>query len=641
MSSTGVQGGAGAGSAPALRFEGVSFTYRGAGRPALVDLDLEVAPGEWLALVGGNGSGKSTLAHLANGLLRPQKGRVLVGGFDTRASDHLWQVRARVGLLFQDPENQIVAASVEDDVAFGLENLGVPRETMRRRVGEALAEVGLTGEECTEPHLLSGGQKQRLALAGVLALEPRVLILDEPTSMLDPRGREEALAWVRRSASRGVAVVLITQHMDEALPADRLVALDGGRVVYDGAVYPFFRSRTSRLPLGVPAALGLAEELSRRGFPAPAPDGEAVPGAGMKPLTEDELVAELAKVVTVFDGRPPASLRRGATRAGAAEAVGLGRRTFTVEGESPAVAADPEFVALRGVRLVYAEGAPFARVALDGADLTLREGLVTAVVGPTAAGKSSLLEVCAGLLKPSAGEVSFKGRLRPLSGEVGMVFQRAEIQLFCATVEEDVGVAPKLRGLRGEALRRRIDAALRTTGLDPESFRDRSPHGLSMGERRRVALAGILALEPRVLILDEPGAGLDPDGRVRLMGLLARWVGAARADTAAGDAGMLGYSPVGGARTSAECGGGRTLVFTSHDMDEVAELAQRVVLMAGGAILAEGPADRILGDEQLLSRAGLRPPLAARVAGRLGASGSWPVTAGALADWLRARERVA
>ncbi|HZK49180.1 MAG TPA: ATP-binding cassette domain-containing protein, partial [Thermoleophilia bacterium] len=226
---------AGASAAPALCFQQVSFRYR-ADRPlAICDFDLEVAPGEILAVVGGNGSGKSTLARLCNGLLVPERGAVLVGGVSTADPAHSWTVRSRVGLLFQNPEDQIVGASVEDDVAFGLENLGTPRADMRVRVSEALEAVGLAGEELTEPHLLSGGQKQRLALAGVLVLEPTVLVLDEPTSMLDPTGRAEVMAAVRRLTARGVAVVLITQHMDEAVVGDRLVALDAGRAGYLGS----------------------------------------------------------------------------------------------------------------------------------------------------------------------------------------------------------------------------------------------------------------------------------------------------------------------------------------------------------------------------------------------------------------------
>lgn len=288
-------------------------------------------------------------------------------------------------------------------------------------------------------------------------------------------------------------------------------------------------------------------------------------------------------------------------------------------------------IRLEAVRLVYAEGAPFARIALRGADLALGAGEVVAVVGATASGKSSLLQVCAGLLRPTSGTVDFAGRSRPAGGEVGMVFQRAEIQLFCATVEQDVAVAPRLSGVHGEALRLRVDGALRATGLDPESFRERSPHSLSMGERRRVALAGILALDPCVLILDEPGAGLDPEARTRLMTALAEWAHGRDLEP--------GRDP--GTAAPGRGRAPRTLIFTSHDMDEVARLADRVVIMAEGMILADGPTKTVLGEEEVLVRAGLRPPLPARVAARLGARSPRPVTPEDLALWLTRGDRMA
>jgi energy-coupling factor transport system ATP-binding protein len=274
----------------------VSFGYPGATGLALSGVRLAAFAGEIVAVVGGNGSGKSTLARLANGLLQPAEGRVVVAGTSaelcTSNPRDIWPVRAAVGLLFQDPDDQIVGATVEDDVAFGLENLGIPREEMRERVAAILGVVGLSAEAATEAHLLSGGQKQRLALAGVLVLHPSVLVLDEPTSMLDPPGREDVLAFVERLASEGAAVLLITQHMEEAVRADRLLALDGGRLVYDGTPRDFFISGPfSDLPLGVPHALDLARDL------------EAVFGPGCAglwttsgpPLTEEDLVTALAR----------------------------------------------------------------------------------------------------------------------------------------------------------------------------------------------------------------------------------------------------------------------------------------------------------------------------------------------------------
>lgn len=569
--------------APALWFRGVSFRYRDDAPLVLDDLDLEVRRGELLAVVGGNGSGKSTMARLCNGLLAPGRGEVLVDGLSTSDPDRLWDVRSRVGLLFQDPEDQIVGTSVEDDVAFGLENLGVPREEMRRRVAEVLQVVGLAGEERTEPHLLSGGQKQRLALAGVLVLEPSVLVLDEPTSMLDPAGREEILAFLRVLGARGVAVVLITQHMGEGLCADRLLALSGGKAGYLGSPRRFFTDGASiAFPVGLPPALALAREVGILG------------GA----VTENELVAALGAPSP--DGGFAVTCEFGGT-AVAWEAAGRD--------------ADPQDAAahLRGVSVTYNQGTFLAREALRAVDVRVVAGEVTAVVGATASGKSTLLQLVAGLIRPSSGTVEILGAARPPSGTVGMVFQRPETQLFKSSVWEDVAVAPRLQGLDGSALETRVEASLRAVGLDPGAFGERMPHGLSVGEQRRVALAGVLSLDPLLLVLDEPGAALDPPAREALMDRLRDWVHDR----------------------------GRTLVFSSHDMEEVAARADRVIVLDRGGVAAEGPVRDLLSRRDLLESVGLRPPLAARVGERLGAQSCEGIVDGAtLGMWLAARGRL-
>jgi energy-coupling factor transport system ATP-binding protein len=237
------------------------------------------------------------------------------------------------------------------------------------------------------------------------------------------------------------------------------------------------------------------------------------------------------------------------------------------------------------------------------------------VVGPTAAGKSSLLQVLAGLLAPTSGSAAILGRQRALPGEVAMVFQRPEIQLFAATVREDVAMAPRLAGVAGDALDERVDWALRLVGLDPADFGPRSPHTLSVGEQRRAAVAGVISLGPRILILDEPGAGLDPRGRRALLGRLLAWAREGRSDA----------------------GPARTLVFTSHDLDEVAEAADSVLVLDGGRLRASGGPE-LLADPALLESAGLRPPLVARLARALGLSVERPpVRAASLVELLRER----
>jgi energy-coupling factor transport system ATP-binding protein len=271
----------------ALLFDisGLHYRYAGAQADALADLDLQVREGEFVAIVGANGSGKSTLARLLGGLEKPTAARrASACGHDLLAADGRIAARRDVGVLFQNPENQLVAQCVEDDVAFGLENLAWPAADIARRVDEMLARFGLEELRLREPHLLSGGQKQRTALAGVIAIPRRVLVLDEPTSMLDPAGREEVLAAVREMRGEGLAIVYITQEMDEAVGADRVVALERGAEAYTGDAGGLFEDipLVRRLGLGLPVAGELALALTAQGM-----------GLDGLPLTMDELLDAL------------------------------------------------------------------------------------------------------------------------------------------------------------------------------------------------------------------------------------------------------------------------------------------------------------------------------------------------------------
>ena len=267
-----------------LSFENISYTYGGAGvRRALDGVSLQVRPGELVAVLGANGSGKSTLARLANGILAPENGAVTVDGVDTRAVDRLRAVRERVAIVFQHPDDQIVATSVEDDVAFGPENLGMERGEIRLRVDEALASVGMTGLERREPHTLSGGQKQRLAIAGALAMHPAFLVFDEPTSMLDPIGRVEVLRIIEKLRAEGRGIVHITHELGDVVSADRVLVLDGGRPAFAGTPDELL-GRGDVLDacgLEVPALLRLARELGSLGAPVPVRDltPETIAGA--------------------------------------------------------------------------------------------------------------------------------------------------------------------------------------------------------------------------------------------------------------------------------------------------------------------------------------------------------------------------
>lgn len=252
-----------------ITLDNVSFRYPDAGRDALSGVSLSIEAGSFIAVLGHNGSGKSTLAKLLNAILVPTEGTVTVKGMDTRSEENLLNVRRTVGMVFQNPDNQIVASVVEDDVAFAPENLGLPREEIRRRVDNALAAVNMSAFARHAPHMLSGGQKQRIAIAGVLAMEPEIIVLDEPTAMLDPAGRREVITTIKRlNRELGMTAVLITHYMDEAVRADRVIVMDSGRIVMDGKPAQIFPQveRLHSLGLDTPQATELAAELKKAGF---------------------------------------------------------------------------------------------------------------------------------------------------------------------------------------------------------------------------------------------------------------------------------------------------------------------------------------------------------------------------------------
>ena len=272
-----------------VQVQDVSYTYEESDSPALAGISAEIREGEFVAVLGHNGSGKSTLAKLLNALYLPTEGNVVVCGYDTRREELVWEIRRRAGMIFQNPDNQIVATVVKEDVAFGLENLGVPTEEMIPRIESALATVRMSKYADTAPHMLSGGQKQRVAIAGILAMEPSVIIADEATAMLDPSGRREVLDTIRAlNRNKGITVVLITHFMEEAAQADRIIVVSDGRVAESGTPKEIFEkvSRMRDLHLDVPHMAALAADLRAEGMPLPA---------GI--LTVDDMLREVRKLI--------------------------------------------------------------------------------------------------------------------------------------------------------------------------------------------------------------------------------------------------------------------------------------------------------------------------------------------------------
>ena len=273
----------------AITVEDVTFTYEEAPAPALQHISMQVKKGEFVAVLGHNGSGKSTLAKLLNALYIPQEGNVVVCGMDTKAEELTWQIRQQAGMIFQNPDNQIVATVVREDVAFGLENMGVPHDEMVRRIDAAIETVGMTDFASSAPHMLSGGQKQRVAIAGILAMAPSVIIADEATAMLDPSGRQDVLDTIRAlNRDKGITVVWITHFMEEAAQADRIIIVNNGEIALSGAPRDVFEQVDAlrEMHLDVPHMTDLAQDLRGAGMPL---------SSGI--LTVDEMAEEVAKLL--------------------------------------------------------------------------------------------------------------------------------------------------------------------------------------------------------------------------------------------------------------------------------------------------------------------------------------------------------
>ena len=485
-----------------VRLAHVSLFYEG-GVTALDDVSLEVRRGERLCVLGANGSGKSTLASVICGLLAPDEGEVeLVGervcADGTPDLEAYRRARHSLGLVFQNPDDQIVTTVVEDDVAFGPENLGLPRDRIAERVARELHRVAMDDYAHADPSRLSGGQRQRVCIAGALAMEPAALVLDEPASLLDVRGRAAILRVMGRLAAAGTTLVHVTHFMEEALEADRVIVMDHGRVALAGTPDEVFSEgeKIAELGLEVPFAARLSQLL---GLPWTCDETallDALCERGPAPKT----------------GADPALRKRGAAPLLHAPASdGL---------EQPSCC--PPLLQVEHASFAYGRRGR----AIEDVSFEIAPGISTAIIGQTGSGKSTLLRLLCGLETPDEGRVIVSGNdtsrrrgRRAARGCVGYVMQHPERQLFAETVEKDVAFGPRNLGCAEEEVARRVTKALELVGL--AGRRDVSPFKLSGGQRRLCALAGILAMEPAVLVLDEPTAGLDPRGRAMLRSVLA------------------------------------------------------------------------------------------------------------------------
>ena len=608
---------------------------------ALSALDFSIEEGSFVCILGHNGSGKSTLAKLFNALQLPTEGTILVSGMDSREEKNIFPIRREVGMVFQNPDNQIIASVVEEDVGFGPENIGLPTDEIWQRVNNALSAVHMEAYRLKSPNHLSGGQKQRVAIAGTLAMEPKTIVLDEPTAMLDPSGRKEVLESVLElKRKKGISIILITHYMEEAVDADRILLMDSGKLVMDGSPREVFQNveRLKEYRMDVPLITELAHKLQKKGFPIEKTILK-------KEELEEELFKldregfilkeELLKTEKEEEGlseegvdRKAASREKLSTETLSEEENLLSRgRNIKLErsksqGEDEVDSARNENVALHDyivevnhLSAIFQEGTAMESFALKDLSMKIRRGSLTAVIGHTGSGKSTLVQHLNGLIKAKSGEifVSFrenpplvksgksflffkgkktviekKGRLslseegfdyRALRFKVGLVFQYPEYQLFEETVLEDVMFGPLNQGKTREDAEALAKDALASLGIGEELYA-KSPFELSGGQKRKVAIAGVLAMGPELLILDEPTAGLDPAGRDEL------------------------FEEIAGLRKNYAM----TILLVSHSMDDVARYADEVLVLHQGELKMEGTVEEVFSKKEELEGMGLGLP---------------------------------
>ncbi len=559
---------------------------------ALNGVDFAVEEGEFVAVLGHNGSGKSTLARLCNGLLTPTKGKVTAFDLDTAEEKKLFEIRKRVGVVFQNPDNQTVASIVEDDVAFGPENIGVPRKEIGERIDFALNSVGMTAFRHATPTRLSGGQKQRVAIAGVLALKPRVMILDEATAMLDPKGRKEVMDVVLRlNKQEKITVLLITHFPEEALLADRAIVMHQGKIVMEGAPADVLSrgEELKKYALAMPKPLRVCRALTENGLPVA--DANEV----------EEVAQNIANALNALD-------EEGASKI---KTEGAGTRLPPVE----ATETELGRVECKGLSYVYNPASAFETHALKDVDLEIASGDFFGIIGHTGSGKSTFVQHLNGLLKVPTAQKKYKAKklkkgqpipptatlkvngydltdkttdFNALRAKVGMVFQYPEYQLFAETVFADVAFA--LKNFKPDLTEAEqaiaVKEAIERVGLNYEEIKDRSPFELSGGQKRRVAIAGVIVAKPEILVLDEPAAGLDPLGKEEIMRLLhdihKDWC--------------------------------KTIIVVSHDMDEIAENCNRAAVFDDGKTVAVGAPSALFADASGMRALGLDVPFAAKLA---------------------------
>jgi energy-coupling factor transporter ATP-binding protein EcfA2 len=521
-----------------IRLREFSFTYNGAERPALDRINLLIEDGQFVLITGASGGGKSTLCRCFNGLVPHFYGGRIGGSAEVQGMDILKtppkELATRVGMVFQDPENQLVTTDVEREIAFGLENLGYPKNLIARRIEEALDTAGIAHLRFARNNELSGGEKQKVAIASVLALHPEVLVLDEPTSELDPQSAEEVLRLLERlNDELGLTVILIEQRLDRVVHlVDRILVMGDGQIIADSTPREVMSSEIVGLGIGLPPVIRLMRKLR----------GKYLPMNGL-PLTVKDARLQLQRVLKSVK---------------TAEFADAGESSKTV---------------LNVEKLWFSYG---ERAVLRNINLDIERGEFIAIMGRNASGKTTLVKQFNGLLKPTRGTVRLggvdtsKSTAAELSRRVGYVFQNPNDHLFADNVEDEIAFSLRNRGTEEAEIAKAVENMLDEFELT--RYRKSYPRSLSGGEKQRVALASVLAGQPEIIVLDEPTRGMDYTLKKKLVSFLDDY------------------------RRR-----GNTVIMVSHDVETIAECAQRVVLLSEGRVVVEGNKREVLAKALLFS----------------------------------------
>ena len=555
-----------------ISIKNLTFYYSGNDKSSLRDINLEIHDGEFVLLTGPSGGGKSSLCRCLNGLIPHFYGGKITGKVEVNGLNVMKhstkELATTVGMVFQDPENQLVAVDVDSELAFGLENLAFAKEVIARRVEEALDTVGIVSLRHRATSELSGGEKQRVAIASVLALYPDILVLDEPTSELDPKGAEDVLNVVERlNDELGITVILVEHRLDRVVAhSDRIVVLENGMITADGGPRSILGDgKVSQSGVGIPPIIKLVQAVKSKGnlidnTPLTVKEGRM---AMAEALRDSESFASRHSERVL---RSPCHSERSeeSHRSGQAPRPKNLNRARLHE-ESP-------LIEVKKLWHAYPEGF----VAVKDINLSICPGEFVAIMGRNASGKTTLVKHFNGLLKPTRGDVTVAGvnakeaTVAELARKVGYVFQNPNDHLFCDTVEEELAFTLNNLGVKGGEAEPLINQTLERFGLT--QYRYQYPRFLSGGEKQRVALASILVAQPQIIILDEPTRGMEYRLKAELMKFLDEY--------------------------RREC---RAVILVTQDVEMVAEFSDRVVLLSEGKIVVDGPKREVLSHALLFS----------------------------------------